>query len=270
MIDFLTNPLQYNFFQTAIFAGALIGLIAPILGSFVVVARQSVVSDMLSHTALAGVGLGVLLGIDPSYTVFISVLISGVLLWLFQKNNNSPESISMVLLTGGLSLAILFINLAPQTSVNLENYLFGNILTLTSSEFYAVIFVLALISVVIITQWNNLIRLVFSPDYYESTSRSKPYVELVFILIISLLVGISLKTIGGLLIGGLFVIPVLTAQNLSSNFTKTTLLSSLFGFISIIVGLYVSYHLNLPTSASIILTSIFIFIISSLSKIVKS
>ena len=264
MIEFFTNPLQYNFFQIALLAGGLLGLIAPILGSFIVVARQSVISDMLSHTALAGVGLGVLLGTDPSITSLITILISGFILWLLQKQNTSPESIAMVLLTGGLSLAILFINLAPQTSVNLENYLFGNILTLTQSELVTVLIVLSLILLTTLLQWNNLIRLVYSPDYYESTSSKKQLVELLFILMISLLVGVSLKTIGGLLIGGLFIIPVLAAQNLSQNFKKTTITASLIGFSSIIIGLFSSYHLDIPTSSSIILTAIIIFISTTL------
>jgi zinc transport system permease protein len=264
MIDFITNPLQYNFFQTALFAGALLGLVTPILGGFIVVARQSVVSDMLSHTALAGVGLGVLLGVNPSIVSIVTILLSGVLLWMFQKNNKSPESISMVLLTGGLSLAILFINLAPQTSVNLENYLFGNILTLTSAEFTTLVAVIFLIVAIILFQWNNLIRLVYSPDYYESTSRSKKYIELLFLLMVSLLVGVSLKSIGGLLIGGLIVIPVLAAQNITQNFRKTACLASFIGFSSVLTGIYTSYHLDIPTSSSIILTCIVIFILTTL------
>jgi zinc transport system permease protein len=183
---------------------------------------------------------------------------------MFQKNNKSPESISMVLLTGGLSLAILFINLAPQTSVNLENYLFGNILTLTSAEFTTLVAVIFLIVAIILFQWNNLIRLVYSPDYYESTSRSKKYIELLFLLMVSLLVGVSLKSIGGLLIGGLIVIPVLAAQNITQNFRKTACLASFIGFSSVLTGIYTSYHLDIPTSSSIILTCIVIFILTTL------
>lgn len=270
MIDQILSLFQYQFFQIAFVASVAFGLITPLLGSFVVVARQSVMSDMLSHTALAGVGLAVLLGFSPSWVVMLAVIVSGILLWLFQRSNHSPESISMVLLTGGLSLAIIFINLAPQSSVNLENYLFGSILTITVSELILSLLVIAFILFTIIGFWNNFMRLVFSPEYYESTDKNKKYIELIFILLVSLLVGVSLKTIGGLLIGGLLVIPVLAAQNITKSFTKTSLLASFFGLLSTVGGLFISNFLDLPTSPTIIIVAITIFIITTIPKLIKN
>lgn len=266
MIEFLLNPLQYNFFLTAVLTGSILGLIAPILGSFIVVSRQSVISDMLAHTALAGVGLGVLIGVSPSLGSIFAVIVSAIVLWVLQKNNHNPESISMVLLTGGLSLAILFIHLSPQTTVNLENYLFGSILTITQQDFYIISIALFLLAMIMLFQWNNLTRLVFSPEYYKSTSHTKSRIELMFLIMVAILVGVSLKTIGGLLIGGLFIIPVLASQNISSSFKQTCFKAALLGVTSVLIGLYSSYYLNLPTSSCIILTSIFFFLASHISQ----
>lgn len=266
MIQSLLNLLQFEFFQIALIASIAFGLVTPLLGSFVVVGRQSVMSDMLSHTALAGVGLAALLGTEPSLVVILAVLLSGIFLWMFQRSNHSPESISMVLLTGGLSLAIIFINLAPRSSINLENYLFGSILTISQSELIFILVILFLLLLALVILWRPFLKLVFSPDYYENTNSNKKYTELIFILLVSLLVGISLKSIGGLLIGGLLVIPVLAAQNLASNFKTTALLASSIGLISTVGGLFVSNFANLPTSPTIVIISITMLLLTQLKK----
>lgn len=266
MIQSLANLFQFEFFQIALIASFAFGLVTPLLGSFVVVARQSVMSDMLSHTALAGVGFAALLGLNPSPVVIVSVVLSGLFLWLFQRSNHSPESISMVLLTGGLSFAIIFINLAPRSSINLENYLFGSILTISQSELIGILIVLALLLLALIIFWQPFLKLVFSPDYYENTSSSKKYTELMFILLVSLLVGISLKSIGGLLIGGLLVIPVLAAQNLVSNFKSTAIIASLLGILSTVGGLFISNFANLPTSPTIVILSISMLLLTQIKK----
>lgn len=266
MLEIFTQPLQFQFFQTAILASLLAGLIAPLLGNFIVASRQSVISDMLAHTALAGVGLGALFQLNPVLTAMLAVIISGVILWHYQKGNQTPDSLSMLLLTGGLALALLFVNLAPNTNINLENYLFGNILTLTTQDLQILIITTIIIFTLTILNWNNLIRLVFSPDYYESTSHKKRAIELLFILLVSFLVGATLKIIGGLLIGGLIIIPVLTAKNLNSNFQKTAVTSVLIGVSSMIAGLFLAFHLDIPTSSSIILLNIALFILSSFKK----
>ena len=262
---FIIEVFEYEFMNRALVVGLFTAICTAMLGNFVVTARQAIVSDMLAHTALVGVGLGIFWQISPTYLAICTTVIAAIILWwLSRDENQAPEAISMLLLTGGLATALLLTHLQKDNPVSLDSYLFGSILTITSNEMWNFIVLSLLTTLTLIFFWKPFMTLVFDRDFF----RTRPYAvfyEILFMVLIALVVGISLKVIGGLLIGALLVIPVLIAQIFTKSFFHNVCMSVIVNLIAITTGIFVSFYLDVPTSSAIVLSLITIYIVLKLS-----
>lgn len=266
---FFLEVFQYEFMVRALIVGVFTAISTALLGNFVVTARQAVVSDMLAHTALVGVGLGIFWQVSPTYLALFTTIVSGFLLWgLSRKKNQAPEAISMLLLTGGLAIALLLAHLNKNNPVSLETYLFGSILTITKMEMWIFMVLNTLIVVVLIIFWQPFLTLVFDKDFLQTSPHAKFY-EIIFMMLISLIVGIGLKVIGGLLIGALLVIPVLVAQNFSHRFLGNIYGSLVVNFLAVLIGIFSSFYLDIPASSGIVLSLIGLYLVAKLSFIFR-
>lgn len=259
----MLQMLSYGFIQRALIAGLASACTAAVLGNFVVASRQSVVSDMLAHVALAGVGLGVLLGISPVAGAIAICLLGGILLWkLSGSRHYSSESFSIMLLTGGLALALLLAHLAKDNPISFDTYLFGSILTITRQELMGFLVLDLSIMISLITFWNRILVVALDPEFAQSRYPGARSYQLLFLLAISLFVAVSLKVIGGLLVSALLVVPVLAAQNLARSFSRSVLLSIAINLVAIAAGITISYYLDWPTSSAIVLSLLGLFLLS--------
>lgn len=271
---FLLEILQYDFMVRAFIVGIFTAICTAILGNFVVTARQAVISDMLAHTALVGVGLGIFWNISPSLLAFITTLFSALILWGLNHNKNqAPEAISMLLLTGGLAAALLLTHLNKNSPISLDTYLFGSILTITESEMYTFLGVLILVIALLIFFWRPFLTLVFDGDFL----RTKPYrifYEILFMVLIALVVSVGLKVIGGLLIGALLIIPTLVVQPFSKSFKQNVIYSIFANLCALIFGITGSFYFDIPASSGIVLSLVSLYLITRLyfylQKVLKS
>ena len=152
----MLEVFQYEFMNRAFLVGIFTAVCTAMLGNFVVTARQSVVSDMLAHTALVGVGLGIFFKVSPTYFAMLSTIAAALLLWwLSRKKDQAPEAISMLLLTGGLATALLLAHLQKDNPIALSTYLFGSILTVTDDEMWVFICLSLVIVAVLIFFWRQ-------------------------------------------------------------------------------------------------------------------
>ena len=212
---FFLDIFQHDFMVRALVVGFFTAISTVILGNFIVTARQAVVSDMLAHMALVGVGLGIFWHIQPLYLALPTTIGAALLLWvLSQQKNQAPEAISMLLLTGGLATTLLLVHLNKNNPLSLDAYLFGSILTVSKIEMQIFIILNCLIIVLVLMLWRPFLTLVFNKDFLHIKPYAKFY-QISFMILVALVVGVGLKIIGGLLIGALLVIPVLVAQTLS-------------------------------------------------------
>jgi len=259
--------LQYDFITRALLLGTISAITTAILGNFIVAGRQSAISDMLAHTALAGVGLGILLNISPNITAIIISIIASTLLYTLGKQKKfSSEAISMLLLSTGLALAILFVDISPNKNISLDTFLFGSILTINKQEalYFTIINLTAIAT--IFTFWNRFLATTFNSDFIKNNKKKTNYYELLLIIITGIIVATSLKIIGGLLVGALLVISVLSAQITAKSFKQSLILSIFFNITGVAAGISFSYYLDIPSSSSIVLTLVVIFIIRLLSS----
>jgi len=262
---FLLEVFQYDFMNRALIVGFSTAICTAILGNFVVTARQAVVSDMLAHTALVGVGLGIFWQLSPTYLAMCATIIAAITLWwLSRGQDQAPEAISMLLLTGGLATALLLTHLQKDNPVSLDTYLFGSILTITEHEMWSFIALSMAIVGALLVFWKPFLTLVFDKDFFKTQPRAIFY-EVLFMILIALVVGIGLKVIGGLLIGALLVIPVLIAQSFGKSFRQNVWISVLVNLLAVITGIFVSFYLDVPTSSAIVLSLIAFYVVSKVN-----
>lgn len=267
---FLLEVFQYDFMNRALIVGLFTAICTALLGNFVVTARQAVVSDMLAHTALVGVGLGIFWQLSPTYLAMCTTIIAAISLWwLSRGKNQAPEAISMMLLTGGLATALLLTHLQKDNPVSLDTYLFGSILTITKTEMWSFIFLSIVISGILILCWKPFLTLVFDKDFFKTQPYAIFY-EILFMILIALVVGIGLKVIGGLLIGALLVIPVLIAQPFGKSFRQNIWISILVNLLAVTIGIFASFYLDVPSSSGIVLSLIALYIASKIRFLIQT
>lgn len=261
---------QYGFMIQALTAGLIMALLAGIVGNFVVAGRQAVLSDMLAHAALAGVGIGVFFDTSLPIAIFGVILLLAWCLWyLMRRFHYPPEAISMLILSGSLAVALLLTHLTKNNPISLENYLFGSILTVTKTEVILTAGLAFVVLAVVGFFWNELLVAVIDPVFAASRSRKAHYFELLFLLLVGLVVGLSLKIIGGLLVGAMLIIPSLSAYYFASSFRSSVFTSIIMNMLSVIVGLYVSFYFDVPASSAIVLSLIVMFGIVLISTKLK-
>jgi len=263
--------LTYTFVQYAFAGGMSLAILTGLLGPFVVQSKQSFASDMFAHVALAGIGGALLLGVGPWWGALPALLLVSTLIWhLSESDNYSPEALSVFFLSGGLALALAFVHVAKDTVFSFENYLFGSILTLDTIEVTAIIFATLLIGGLIYWLWYPLIGATSNPQYIIPYSNIPKLVRLLFFWTLAVVVWIGIKTIGGLLIGALLVIPTLIVQSWTTSFKKTVLYATSISLFSVISGLSISLFIDLPPTSLIIGCLFTAFVIQSIYKTLSS
>ncbi len=257
---------RYDFMIRAFVAGTLLGLVAPMLGTFAVARRSSTIADTLAHAALAGVGVGVLAGFSPTWgAVLVSIMAALGIEWMIRQQRFNTDAIMALFLSGGLALAVALVTLKG-TPINFENYLFGSLLTVTTQEVLFLVLTSAGMILFMNLFWWNLLSMSFNEELTSTRGIPVSMLRIALAFLTALLVSQSLKIVGGLLVGALMVIPVLIAIPMCKSFRSTFRGSLVFGLLSVWSGLLVSYYFNFPSGSAIVLTSVVIFMITYLFR----
>jgi zinc transport system permease protein len=257
----------YTFVQYAFLGGLGMALLAGLLGPFVVQSRQSIASDMFAHVALAGIGAALLVGVSPWWGALPTLLIVSTLIWwLLDNNTYSPDALAMFFLSGGLAIALALVHIARDTAFAFENYLFGSILTLTRIDLMAILVATLVVVGIVTTMWYPLLGATQNPRYVIPFKRTSQLVLLLYFWILAIVVWVGIKTIGGLLIGALLVIPVLTVRNWVASFKALTLASAGVSVLAVGLGLFLALYIDLPPSSLIIGVLIALFALQASAK----
>ncbi|SKA83902.1 zinc transport system permease protein [Clostridium sp. USBA 49] len=253
--------LQYSFMQNALLAGVLISILCPIVGVFLVLRRYSMMGDTLSHSSLAGVAIGLILGFNPLLTAFIFTSICGILIEILRNYYKQySELVMSIILTLSLGIAIILIS-TGKASANINSFLFGSILTVSSKDLY-IISILSIISIVLlIFLYNKLLYITFDEQGAFISGINVKLINYLFILLVGATISVSIRIMGILVISSMIVIPVATSMQLNKGFKKTLFYSILFAFIDIILGLILSYYINSAPGGTISLVSVILLVL---------
>jgi zinc transport system permease protein len=262
--------LEYSFMQNALAAGLLISILCPTVGVFLVLKRYSMMGDTLSHSSLAGIAIGLIYGFNPLLSAFIFTSVCGILIeFLRNYYKKYAELVMSIILTFSVGLAIILIS-TGKSGANVNTYLFGSILTVTSKDLY-VIASLSIVSIVsLVLLYNKLVYITFDEEGAFTSGINVKLINYLFTLLVGATIAVSIRIMGILVISSMIVIPVATALQLNLGFKKTLLFSVLFGFIDIITGLIASYYINSAPGGTIALVSVIVLVVVLVFKGSKS
>ncbi len=256
MLEFL----QYSFMIRAMVAGIVVAVMLPVLGSFLVARRYSLMADSLAHVSLAGIGLGLLVGSSP-VVMAIPVAVAGgmVLEYLRQSGRLSGENGLAVLMSGGLATAVVLAGLAKNQSVNFASYLFGSITTTSWTDIW-LLGGLALVVLVVIGSWYRpLVYMAFDEDGARIMGYPVKFLNYLVVALAAVAVVLAMRVVGGLLIGALLVIPVLAASQLAQSFRSTIWWAVVLGVLAVIIGLVVAFYAGIAAGGAIVLATLTLF-----------
>jgi len=261
----MIEVLQYQFMQNALLGGIMIATLCSMMGTFLVPQRFSLLGDGLAHLAFGGIALGLLLGVNPLITAGI-VCILGALYLSYNKSQEKVygESAIAVLLTVGMAIAILLISIAGGFNVDLFGYLFGSILTITPIELYIVLLVLIFISMFLWHNYADLCLYTFHQGLAQVSGVKTAWLGSTFLVLTAITTVLSIRIVGILLITALIVLPVITAMQISRSMRETFIYSIIIANISVVIGILLSFYLDLAPSAMIVLVLAFCYGICSL------
>lgn len=255
--------LEYDFMKNAFLATILIGLLFGFLGSMVVNNKLAFFSEALGHSALTGIGIGVVLGVSDSlYSMIGFAVIMALCIWFIEKRKTmSTDTIIGVFSSTAVALGLVLLSQGGNFN-KYSNYLIGDILSITKSEI-VLLFVTFFVTLVV---WSLLFNKLVLASVNSSIAKSRrvnaDVLKLVFILILAVVVMISIKWVGILIINSLLILPAATARNMASNIKQYTLLSIVFSLVSCIAGLIGSYYFETAAGATIVLVSAVFFCFS--------
>lgn len=259
--------LQYSFMVRALLAGLIIAVLVPVLGSFLVARRYSLVSDSLAHVSLAGVGAGLLLGFTPVIAA-VPVTIGGALLleWLRQKRQLSGEVGLAILMSGGLAVAVVLASLAHGANADFTSYLFGSIATTSQSDLIALTVVAFFTLVIVLLNYRALLHISFDEDSARIAGYRVTLLNYMLTALTAVTVVLSLRIVGGLLISALLVMPVVTASRFSRGFTQTVLLAIVLATVAVVAGLIIAFYAGIAAGGAIVLSALILFIAAMIWK----
>jgi zinc transport system permease protein len=232
-----------------------------VVGLFLVLRRQSLFGDALSHAAFGGIAVGLLTSIYPIWTALvISVLSSLGVTKLRQSTKIPPDAAVAVMLSSGLAIGIVLIGLAGGFSLDLESFLFGSILLTSLQDQIMILLLTAAVIIIIVKLYRQLVYITFDENQAKVSGINVTALNYLFIGLTSLAVIASLRLVGVLLISSLIVIPNITAMMFGKGFKKTIMISIIVGVSSVLGGIVISYIMNLAPGGTIVILSIAILL----------
>jgi len=245
-----------------ILVGVFVAAAAGYLGSFMVLKRMSLVGDALSHVALPGMAIALALNFSPILGAFIALTIAIFGIWYFENTSKLyPEALVGVFFTTSLALGVL---ITPQP--DLLEALFGNIEKISLVEGIVAIILSVLIILLAGLIAKKIIMGIVSEELVRSMGISNSKINLIYLLLVGTVVALGVKFVGTLLMGALVIIPAASAKNVSRGINDYYFLSILFGVVSAIIGITISSFFHIISGPTVVLTSIFFFILTYAAK----
>jgi zinc transport system permease protein len=262
---------DYEFMRLAFAAGVIVGVVAPVVGFFLVQRQMSLIGDGIGHVAFAGVALGYLIGVSPVWTALVAALAGAVAIeWLRARRKAAGDQALALVFYTGIAGGVVLISAAGALNANLFGYLFGSILTVTRPELWRIgllgLGALVLVAVLL----RSLLAVSIDEEGARVTGMPVAALNGTVSLLAALTIGISMRIVGILLIAALMVLPVIAAQRVAWSLRSTMAVSVVLGLASVLAGLTISYYANLPPGGTIVLTATGLYLLATAIETVRA
>ncbi|MCL1472541.1 metal ABC transporter permease [Argonema antarcticum] len=266
MLEALIEPLQYGFMQRSLIVAILVGLLCAVVGSYLMVQRLALLGDAISHSVLPGLAIAFMLGAN----IFVGAFIAGVLstmaiAWIRTRSPIKEDAAMGIVFSAFFALGITLITLIQKSNkIDLNHFLFGNILGVTSDEVWNTAFIAAIVLLVVGLLYKELLFYTFDPLGAQAVGLPVNLLNFGLMLLIALTIVASMKAVGVILVLSLLITPGATAYLLVKRLHQVMMLGAAIGIISSISGMYLSYFFNLPSGPAIVLVASSLFVLALL------
>ena len=258
---------EYDFMQRAFLAGMIIAVLASVSGTFIVLRRYSMISETLAHSALVGVAVGLVAGFNPLWmAVVVSILAAWLIEYLRGRFSLYSDAVLAILLSGSLAVAVIIVSIGGAFNNSLFSYLFGSILSVSSADVITISIFGTLCLGVLLAFSKEFYFIAYDEEVAQTSGIKVKLLNFLLVSIVAVIIALSIRVVGSLLIGALMVIPTVSALQFRQGFINTLILSLLFALISVASGMTLSFYFSLPSGATIVISVLVIFILSLVSN----
>lgn len=247
---------NYEFMNRALWVGMLVGLMAPLIGQTIVLRRMSMVGDAVAHTTLAGVAIGLILGIDPLISSLVTALIGVFLIDVFRKRLPQYADVSIaILMSLGIGLAATLSSFVRDTN-RFSAFLFGSIVAITQQEVILISIIVVLVIAVYLLFYKELFAITFDEAMAQHSGINVKLINAIFMIMLGITLSIAAKTVGTLILSSVLILPVASALQFSKSYKTTLLWSIFFSLFYMIGGLTLSFYLGAKPGGTVVLLAV--------------
>lgn len=246
--------------------------ITPILGLFLILRRQSLLADTLSHVSLVGVSLGLLLGYNPTWTTLVVVVIAAIVLEVIGKYFKGYSEVTVaILMSGGMAIALILMNMQKgRSSMSVDQFLFGSIVTITQQQMWMMVVLAVIVVGLYLVFRRPLYVLSFDEDTAHTAGLPVRMMTNVFTIITGVVISVMMPIAGALLVSAVIVLPASIALRVTRSFTGVIVSGIVISIVGIFSGLALSYQFDTPPGATITCVLIAILVVSLMVTMVKT
>ncbi|HEX5839927.1 MAG TPA: metal ABC transporter permease [Anaerolineales bacterium] len=266
-INYLLQPLSYEFMQRGMLASILVGIVCAVVGTYVVLRGMAFFGDALAHTILPGIALGYLVSGGAREPLFWWALGTAVVASLgigaISRNAEIKEDTAIgIIFAGMFALGIAMISTVRSYAVDLSHFLFGDVLSVSTQSLWLILIFGGLVLMVIFAFYKEFMTLSFDPVLAATLRLPVGMLNNLLLALIAVTVAVSLQTVGVALMVAMLVTPAATAYLLTHRLSRMMMLAAIFASLSGVIGLYLSYYLSIASGAAIVLTATLFFMLA--------
>jgi zinc transport system permease protein len=259
--------INYVFIQKAYLAGSFIAVLCAVLGIFLVLKKLSLIGDGLSHVSFGAIALGLFLGIYPFYVAIPIVLLASYFIFKLTESKKIYGDTAIGIISSiGIASGVILASVSSGFNVDLFSYLFGNILAISTFEVYLAVFLSIFVSFIVVFIFKDLFSATFDEEYAKASGVNIKVINLILNTLTALTVILAVKVVGIMLVSALLILPAVSSLQVAKSFKNAFFVSVIFALISVIFGITLSFYLDIPSGATIVLVSFVIFLLSLFFK----
>ena len=260
---------EYGFFRNAFAAAFLMSVTCGIIGTYIVTRRMVFISGGITHASFGGVGIGYFLGFPPLVGAAIFAVIAALTTEnLTRRKILRNDSIIAITWSLGMAIGIIFVYLTPGYAPNLMSFLFGSIITVTITDLIFMAILTFTVSLFFLLLYRTILYISFDEQFAKTRGIPVMLMNYLLITLVALTIVLSIRIAGIILVLSLLTIPQNTANLFTKKFGQIIIGSGIIGFLASVIGLYISYILNIPSGATIIFTLVVLYILGRVIKFI--
>lgn len=270
MFDFFTVMFSYDFMVTAVVVGLLVALCASLLGVSMVLKRYSMIGDGLSHVGFASLALAAGLNVAPlKLAIPVCVIAAFFLLRISSGSKIKGDQAIAILCSGSLAVGVMIISLSSGMNTDVNNYMFGSILSISDSDATLIKVIAVIVVVLFVLFYNRIFAVTFDESFARATGTNAGAYNMILAILTAVTVVIGMRIVGTLLISSLIIFPGLTSMRVCRNYKSVIICSVIVALVSCFTGIAISFGLGTPTGASIVCVNLCFFAVFSIIEFVR-